>query len=99
MKVTRQIRLGQDAKTFATSAAVEVFDVNDTLVQADCATEAATRLPGPNRGIENPSVARTRHSVPKYSWLRPEAWMRLCAGRPAKTFAGPSRRLVLRGRI
>jgi hypothetical protein len=44
VKVTRQIRLGQDAKTFAANAAVEVFDVNDTLVQTGCAIEAATRL-------------------------------------------------------
>jgi hypothetical protein len=45
VKVTRQIRLGHAGDTFAADAAVEVFDVNDTLVQEGCATEEATRLP------------------------------------------------------
>ena len=44
VKVGRQIQLGLDAKTFTASAFVEVFDVNDTLVQTGCATEAASRL-------------------------------------------------------
>ena len=44
VKVTRQIRLSQDADAFAANAFVEVFDVSDVLVQTGCATEAATRL-------------------------------------------------------
>jgi hypothetical protein len=44
VKVTRQIRLSPDADAFAANAFVEVFDVNDMLVQKGCATEAATRL-------------------------------------------------------
>jgi len=44
VKVTRQIRLSRDAKAFAASAFVEVFDVNDNLVFTGCATEAATQL-------------------------------------------------------
>jgi hypothetical protein len=44
VKVTRQIRLSRDADAFAANAFVEVFDVNDVLVQTGCATEAATRL-------------------------------------------------------
>jgi hypothetical protein len=43
-KVTRRIRLSPDANAFDASAFVEVFDVNDNLVQTGCATEAATRL-------------------------------------------------------
>jgi hypothetical protein len=45
VKVTRRIQLSRSAGTFAATAFVEVFDVNDTLVQTGCATEAATRLP------------------------------------------------------
>jgi hypothetical protein len=44
VKVTRQIRLSREADAFAANAFVEVFDVNDVLVQTGCATEAATRL-------------------------------------------------------
>jgi hypothetical protein len=44
VKVTRQIQLGRNANTFTANAGVEVFDVNDTLVETGCATEAATRL-------------------------------------------------------
>jgi hypothetical protein len=43
-KVTRRIRLSSDANAFDASAFVEVFDVNDNLIQTGCATEAATRL-------------------------------------------------------
>ena len=44
VKVTRQIQLGRNANTFTANAAVEVFDVNDTLIERGCATEAATHL-------------------------------------------------------
>jgi hypothetical protein len=44
VKVTRQIHLGRNANTFVANAAVDVFDVNDTLVETGCASEAATRL-------------------------------------------------------
>jgi hypothetical protein len=45
VKVTRRIRLTPDANHFTADAAVEVFDVNDTLIETGCATEKASRLP------------------------------------------------------
>jgi hypothetical protein len=42
--ITRSIALNRDADRFTADAVNEMFDVNDNLIQAVCATETATRL-------------------------------------------------------
>jgi hypothetical protein len=43
-KITRAIRLSDDANAFTANAVFEVFDVNDNLVASGCGTETAKRL-------------------------------------------------------
>jgi hypothetical protein len=43
-KITRAIRLSEDANGFVANAVFEIFDVNDNLVASGCATETAKRL-------------------------------------------------------
>jgi hypothetical protein len=43
-KITRSTELSRDADQFISSSSVEIFDVNDNLIQIGCATETARRL-------------------------------------------------------
>lgn len=42
-RITRTIELSDDGKEFAATAFVEIFDIDDKLIQTGCATETATR--------------------------------------------------------
>ena len=43
-KVTAVLELGASGDEFATRSAIEIFDVNDNLIGAGCATAAGTRF-------------------------------------------------------
>jgi hypothetical protein len=43
-KVTAALELGASANEFASRSVIEVFDVNDNLIGAGCATAAGTRF-------------------------------------------------------
>jgi hypothetical protein len=43
-KITRLIRLSEDANGFVANAVFEIFDVSDNLVASGCGTETAKRL-------------------------------------------------------
>jgi len=43
-KVTRRLDLSDDGMGFTGTAVVEVFDANDMLITAHCATETANRF-------------------------------------------------------
>jgi hypothetical protein len=46
-KVTRRLELSKDGKGFTGTAVVEVFDTNNGLIAAHCATETAKRFENP----------------------------------------------------
>jgi hypothetical protein len=43
-KVTRNIELSDDGNEFTATACIEVFDVEDRLIETGCATASARRL-------------------------------------------------------